>query len=120
MASDLDLDAYQGDSWALQGNTAGDWADLYAFTLESQYPVDFEMANHFTSSWPRSPFVLNLTAQRSWPEKRAILRNRDLVVRENGACTATTIRDPEHLLAVLDGVFGLAFPPGTRFRQPEF
>jgi N-hydroxyarylamine O-acetyltransferase len=110
----------EGDLWVLQGNTAGDWADLYAFTLEPHFPVDFEMANHFTSTWPRSPFVLNLAAQRSWPERRAILRNRELVVREDGASTATSIRDPEHLLAVLDGVFGLAFPPGTRFRQPEF
>ena len=110
----------EGDTWALQGNTAGDWTDLYAFTLEPHYPVDFEMANHFTSTWPRSPFVLNLTAQRSWPERRAILRNRDLVVREDGASTATSIRDPEHLLEVLATVFGLAFPAGTRFRLPTF
>ena len=110
----------EGGAWVLQGNTAGDWADLYAFTLEPHYPVDFEMANHFTSTYSRSPFLLNLVVQRSWPEKRAILRNRDLVVREDGASTTMTVRDPEHLLAVLDGVFGLAFPPGTRFRQPEF
>jgi N-hydroxyarylamine O-acetyltransferase len=110
----------EGDLWVLQGNTAGDWADLYAFTLEPHYPVDFTMANHFTSTWPRSPFVLNLTAQRSWPERRAILRNRDLVVREHGTSRATTVRDPEHLLEVLASVFGLAFAPGTRFRQPEF
>jgi len=110
----------EGDWWVLQGNAAGDWDDLYAFTLEPHHPVDFEMGNHFTSTYPRSPFVLNLIVQRSWPEKRAILRNRDLVVREDGASTATTVRDPGHLLGVLDGVFGLAFPPGTRFRQPEF
>ena len=145
MASDLDLDAYLArigeraplapglDALAtlhrahcaaipfenLDILLARPIADLYAFTLEPHYPVDFEMANHFTSTWPRSPFVLNLTAQRSWPERRAILRNRDLVVREDGVSTATFIRDPDHLLAVLDGVFGLAFPPGTRFRQPE-
>jgi N-hydroxyarylamine O-acetyltransferase len=110
----------EGDLWVLQGNDAGDWTDLYAFTLEPHYPVDFEMANHFTSTHPRSPFLLNLVVQRSWPERRASLRNRDLVVREEGASTATTVRDPEHLLEVLDGVFGLAFPAGTRFRQPEF
>ena len=110
----------EGELWVLQGDTGGAWADLYAFTLEPHYPVDFEMANHFTSTHPRSPFVLNLTAQRSWPERRAILRNRDLVVREDGTSTTTTVRDPGHLLDVLAGVFGLAFPLGTRFRQPEF
>jgi N-hydroxyarylamine O-acetyltransferase len=110
----------EGESWVLQGNGAGEWTDLYAFTLEPHYPVDFVMANHFTSTYPRSPFVLNLTAQRSWPEKRAILRNRDLVVREGRASGATTVRDPAHLLEVLAAHFDLVFPAGTRFRQPEF
>ncbi len=112
--------ARDGDTWVLQGNAAGEWADLYAFTLEPHYPVDFEMASHFTSTHPRSPFVLNLTAQRSWPERRLVLRNRDLVVREGGAAEASSIRDPRHLLEVLEAQFGLSFPAATRFRQPKF
>ena len=111
---------YDGDTWVLQGNAAGTWADLYAFTLEPQYPADFEMANYFTSTHPGSRFVQTLTAQRSWPGKRAILRNRDLVLHEGQAARATTIRDPEHLLEVLDRHFGLSFPAGTRFSHPEF
>jgi N-hydroxyarylamine O-acetyltransferase len=110
----------EGDLWILEGNVAGEWTDLYAFTLEPHYPVDFEMANHFTSTYPRSPFVLNLTAQRTWPERRVVLRNRDLAVRENGVLETTIVRDPEHLLEVLESRFGLAFPAGTRFRRPEF
>ena len=110
----------EGDLRVLEGNTGGEWTDLYAFTLEPHFPVDFEMANHFTSTHPRSAFVLNLTAQRTWPERRVILRNRDLSVRENGATATTTVRDPEHLLEVLASHFGLVFPAGTRFRRPEF
>jgi N-hydroxyarylamine O-acetyltransferase len=110
----------EGGLRVLEGNSAGEWSDLYAFTLEPQYPVDFEMANHFTSTYPRSPFVLNLIAQRSWPERRAFLRNRELVVREGDVAMTTTARDPEHLLEMLATVFDLRFPPGTRFRWPEF
>jgi N-hydroxyarylamine O-acetyltransferase len=110
----------EGDLRVLEGNTGGGWADLYAFTLEPHFPVDFEMANHFTSTHPRSAFVLHLTVQRSWPERRVILRNRDLSVRENGVTRTTTVRDPEHLLEVLAAHFGLVFPAGTRFRRPEF
>jgi hypothetical protein len=77
------------------------------------------MANHFTATYPRSPLVLNLTAQRSWPEKRVVLRNRELVVREGRAREATAVRDPGHLLEVPETHFGLAFPAGTCFRQPE-
>jgi N-hydroxyarylamine O-acetyltransferase len=110
----------EGELWVLEGNTDGTWTDLYAFTLEPHYPVDFVMANHFTSTYARSPFVLNLTAQRSWPERRAILRNRDFVVREGGGAVRTSVRDPEHLLEVLASHFNLVFPAGTRFRQPQF
>jgi N-hydroxyarylamine O-acetyltransferase len=106
--------------WVLEGNRDGEWIDLYAFTLEPQYPIDFEMANHFTSTHPRSGFVNSLTAQRSWPERRVILRNRELSVREGRVTETTDIRDPEHLLEILERHFELVFPSGTRFSRPEF
>ena len=43
--------------YVLQLRTGGAWADLYAFTLEPQYPADYEMANHYTSTHPSSRFV---------------------------------------------------------------
>jgi len=110
----------EGDAWVLEGNALGAWGDLYAFTLEPQYAVDFVMASHFTSTFPTSPFVNSLTAQRSWPERRLILRNRDLFERAEGKETSETVRDPEHLLAILRDRFGLAFPAGTRFARPDF
>jgi N-hydroxyarylamine O-acetyltransferase len=93
---------------------------LYTFTLERQYDVDFEVANHFTATHPDSHFTRKLTAQRAWPGGRAILRDRELVVRRDGRDETTIVRDPEHLLAVLATEFGLAFPPGTRFAMPDF
>jgi N-hydroxyarylamine O-acetyltransferase len=110
----------EGEAWVVEGNSVGAWVDLYLFTLEPQYPADFVMANHFTSTFPSSGFVNSLTVQRSGPERRLILRNRDLILREGGVTTSETIRDPEHLLEVLRERFGLAFPAGTRFARPEF
>jgi N-hydroxyarylamine O-acetyltransferase len=110
----------EGDLWVLEGNAGPGWQDLYAFTLEPQHPVDFEMANHFTSTWPDSPFRNTLTAQRSLPERRMILRDRDLSTREGGRVRTETIRDPEHLLEVLAERFSLCFPKGTRFARPDF
>jgi N-hydroxyarylamine O-acetyltransferase len=104
----------------LQADVGGGFTDLYAFTEEPQLAVDYEMANHFTSTYPRSPFVLNLTAQRARRDRRAILRNRDLAVREAGRISNSVVRDPDHLLLVLESEFGLAFPPGTRFPKPDF
>jgi N-hydroxyarylamine O-acetyltransferase len=109
--------------FVLQGRAASPapaWTDFYCFSLEPHSPVDFEMANHYTSTWPHSRFVNNLTAQQCWPGRRVMLRNRELT-RFTGAAAATElIRDPDHLLEVLHREFGLSFPPGTRFSRPRF
>jgi N-hydroxyarylamine O-acetyltransferase len=78
------------------------------------------MANHYTSTYPQSHFVLSLTAQRARRHRRSILRNRELVVREGGRVHASTVRDPGHLLDVLAEEFDLVFPPDARFSKPDF
>jgi N-hydroxyarylamine O-acetyltransferase len=110
----------EGDLYVLEGRLGGEWNELYAFTLEPQHPVDFEVANHYTSTYPTSIFRQNLTAQRTWRDRRAILRNRELVLRTSGSAYTVAVRDPEHLLEILDRHFGLAFVPGTRFAKPDF
>jgi len=110
----------EAGTWVLEGHAGEAWTDLYAFTLEPQHAVDFVMANHFTSTFSASPFLNSLTVQRSFPERRVVLRNRDLLIRQGRVTEASTIRDPDHLLEVLEHHFGLAFPPGTRFSKPEF
>ena len=106
----------EGDGFALHGREGS----LYTFTLERQHPVDYEVANYFTSTHPSSHFRSTLTAQRTWPGGRAILRDRELVERRGDGCETTAIRDPEHLLRVLEHTFGLVFPAGTRFPVPAF
>lgn len=111
----------EGDGWwVLLGRVTGDWTELYAFTLEPHYPVDFEMANHFTSTYASSPFVQFLTAQRTWRDRRAILRDRELQIVSRGTTERLEVRDPDHLLEILASHFDLSFPPGTRFSRPEF
>jgi N-hydroxyarylamine O-acetyltransferase len=102
--------------WVLQSWTDNVWQDLYAFTLEPQLPVDFEAANWYTSTHPDSRFVRTVTAQRSTPQVRYTLRNRELVITEGDRSTTRTIADDEELLRVLAEIFDLHFPAGTRFR----
>ncbi len=54
-----------GDTRILWGLRADGWLDLYSFTLEPQLPVDYEVANHYTSTWSRSPFVTKIMGMRS-------------------------------------------------------
>ncbi|MGW0481724.1 arylamine N-acetyltransferase family protein [Nonomuraea sp. NPDC003214] len=51
-----------GGFWVLHAGSA----ELYAFREdEPQYPSDFEMANHYVATHPRSPFVRHVLAQRT-------------------------------------------------------
>ena len=85
------------------------WRDLYAFTFDEALPIDFEVANHYTSTWPESPFVTTLTAQLSLPGERRILRGRTFTVRRGGIETTHDIEDHD-LLSLLRENFGLDLP----------
>jgi N-hydroxyarylamine O-acetyltransferase len=103
--------------WVLQAQGAAGWGDLYAFTREPQYAVDFEMANHFTSTHPSSVFVRTPTVQLPTPEARYVLRGQEFTVLRGEASSSRTVEDGEELLRLLAEVFGLVFPEGTRFRS---
>jgi len=103
------------ERWVLQMQSADAWTDLYTFSLEPQLPVDYEMANFYTSTHPDSPFVRNLIVQSLSPESRRFLRNRELTVDDGRSVTRRTIDGDEALLEVLGEQFSLRFPGGTRF-----
>jgi len=98
----------------LQARRPSGWADLYAFTFEPQHAVDYELANHYTSTHPSSPFTRTLTAQLSAPDRLLILRGRKLIEETLLADLAHGLAEDE-LLGVLAERFTLVFPPGTRF-----
>ncbi|MEA2693110.1 MAG: N-hydroxyarylamine O-acetyltransferase [Acidobacteriota bacterium] len=102
--------------WVLQSRLDEAWVDLYAFSREPQEQIDYEVVSYYTSTHPDSPFVHTLTAQTASREERRILRGRELLFDRGTAVTRRTIADDDELLAVLGEVFGLPFPPGTRFR----
>jgi len=110
--------AEEGGQWVLQSQRDEAWVDLYAFTLEPQLAVDFEVANYYVSTHPQSRFVQSLTAQRVGPEARHTLVNRDYSVDRGTETSRHTVRDDDALLELLAGTFGLSFPAGTRFRMP--
>ena len=91
------------------------WIDLYAFSLEPQQAVDYELANHYVSTHPASRFVQTLTAQRLSPEVRYVLRNHELLQDHGDRQTVRTLADDDERLDVLRQTFDLQFSPGTRF-----
>ncbi len=103
------------EQWTLQMFDAASWSDLYTFLLDPQLLADYEMASHYTSTHPDSPFVRTLIVQLPTPEARKVLRNRELTVDNGQSITSRTIEGDDELLEVLAGMFTLRFPGGTRF-----
>lgn len=105
--------------WIMQSLHAGEWLDLYVFTLEGQDQIDYEVANHYTSTHPSSKFVRTLTAQLPGETERRLLRNREFTIDRGGPPVIRELRDDVELLEVLANAFGLAFPADTRFAFSE-
>jgi N-hydroxyarylamine O-acetyltransferase len=95
-----------GNALVLQFLWRGVWSDLYAFTLKPALPVDYEVANHYTSTHPNSGFVKMLTVQRSMPERRQYVRGRSYMIRSGDEETMREITS-EELPALLRDQFGL-------------
>ena len=106
----------EGSGWVLQSLSNGQWMDLYTFTLERQYRIDYEVANYYVSTHPGAQFTQGLFVQQATPEARYFLHARTLTVdRGPEGETVLTLNDNAERLAVLAETFGLHFPPGTTF-----
>jgi N-hydroxyarylamine O-acetyltransferase len=118
-----DRDTRQGD-WTLRLTRTGDLytlqcpqcaagLNLYSFTLEPQLAVDFEPANHYCSTHPRSRFVVTLTAQRAGLHQRVLLRNREFIVSRSAGNETRLIAGEQELRRLLADRFGIELPADT-------
>jgi N-hydroxyarylamine O-acetyltransferase len=103
--------------WMMQALREGTWLDLYEFMLEPQHPIDYEMANHYTSTHPESRFKKMLTVQSMTTDVRHALRNRDLVIDRGGDVSSRVLADDAEIVRVLQDTFNLDVPSGIRFPQ---
>lgn len=112
----------EGGLWFHQARLGEAWSDVWEATLEEMPKIDQELANWYTSAHPASGFRARLIAARAAPAGgRVTLADRELTLRaRDGVGVTRPIGDPDELLDVLQGQFGLVFPAGTRFRCPTF
>ncbi len=95
----------------LQVQTRDRWDDMYQFTLDPQSHVDFEVANWFTSTHPRSLFTQNLIVCRVVGDTRVNLRNTRLAVRSpDGHFEQRVLADADELDKLLNDVMNLDLP----------
>jgi N-hydroxyarylamine O-acetyltransferase len=95
------------------------WHELYRFTLDDVSPIDFEVANWFTSTHPESRFKQNIIVSRADEGRRLTLFNREFNIRHlGGSVERHAIASPAELIERLANSFGLTFPPDTQFKCP--
>jgi len=108
----------EGRLQVLQREGATGWDDLYVFALDKVHPVDYAMGNWFTSTYPDSPFVRGLTAQRTIAGVRYILRNLTYTVARPDSSVVREISRAE-LVPLLRDTFGLDVPADAKFRAVD-
>lgn len=104
--------------WTLEIRQPTEFTPAYVFTEEPALPIDYEVANHYTSTHPRSHFMLGPLVVRHDPENgvRHILRAREWTVRRGADVEAHPVTSSADAVPLLAKHFGLEFPAGTRFR----
>ena len=110
---------HEGQALVLQSLRPEGWFDMYAFTQEEHHPIDYEVSNHYTSTFPQSTFVNLLVAQLPGPKERLRLVNRTLSVQRQNGMEEVALPDDDAIVEALRERFGLEFPPGTRFAYKD-
>ncbi len=100
-----------GEGFELQMRLSDRWEAMYRFTLAAQTQVDFEVANWFTSTHPRSHFTQNLVVCRVVDEMRVNLFNGNLSIRRSdGHVEERVLAGAPDLGRLLEETMGLALP----------
>jgi N-hydroxyarylamine O-acetyltransferase len=109
-----------GDEHALEMRTAsGEWQRLWVSSLERDIPIDFEMANHFTSTHPSSPFVTRLMARAFSGDLRVGVFNRDVTIARGDKTEAFQLADRAALRELFATHFGFDLPELAQLRIPS-
>jgi N-hydroxyarylamine O-acetyltransferase len=93
--------------WMIERANGADWQPQYSFTLDMVHPLDLEMSNHWTSSWPQSRFVNLRITSIMLPTGMASLMNETYTRTEDGKTIVHEITDTPTLKALLSDVFGI-------------
>jgi N-hydroxyarylamine O-acetyltransferase len=108
----------EDDLWLLQLRSGDGWDNMYRFAIEHTYPADYEMANHYTATWPHSAFRQRLVAQRPAPTNRLKLTGNVLTVTHPDGMTEERTLGREELLASLTDDFGIELNDEERAGLP--
>ena len=95
-----------GDDHTLEVRTPEKTVNAWVSTLDRDFPIDFEMANHFTATHPSSHFTRRLTLRTFTEHGRITIANRDLTRFRGQTSETTQLADRKALHDALVTHFG--------------
>jgi N-hydroxyarylamine O-acetyltransferase len=102
-------------AWALEELGPDGWTSSHRFAEEQVHPSDVLVSNHFSSTFPRSPFVRQLVAVRKDEQTLTSLRGHVLTTSyADGRVAEERVLPDDEVTAVLSSTFGLALTPADR------
>jgi N-hydroxyarylamine O-acetyltransferase len=104
--------------WALRTLRDGIAIDAWLSTLGEENPADFQVANHYTATYPASPFVNGLMMHAFTAEGRVAVINRDATIWRGDTPQSIRIADRRALRALLVEHFGFDLPEVEHMRVP--
>ena len=110
--------ARDGAWWVLRARTDGNIVDCWVSTLEVENPIDFVVANHYTSTHPSSPFRRLLMLRALTDDLQVSVMNRDVMFRTNDTVCSTTLTDRVALRSLLAEHVGFDLPEVESLRVP--
>ena len=88
-------------------------------TMEEEYPVDFEMMNHYIATHPASFFTHNILASAATPDGRVSIMNQGVNIIRNGVAEPAQLADRKELRALIRQHFGFDLPEIETMRVDE-
>ena len=110
--------ARDGEFWSLWTEFGDRAGEAWVSTLEEENPIDFGIANHYTSTHSASPFLDRLMLSRFTEDGRVSVMNREATIRSRGETKIFALPDRAALRALLAEQFGFDFPEVGSLRTP--
>lgn len=107
-----------GAHWILRAEVDGRIQDCWATALDPDNEVDFVVGNHFTSTYPESPFLNRLMMRALTDDGRITVMNRDVTVRRGSTVETFQLTDRRALRLLLADSFGIDLPEAESIRIP--
>jgi len=98
------------NGFVVEASIGGNWNPFYRFTLEPQFPADYEVSNWYLCHHPSSFFRHMLMGARATADGRYALRNNTLAIHQNGKTEKSTLAGAAALRNALETNFGLQLP----------